>query len=191
MLSKTLYLIFCRKIYVSTQETRPECKVCELRYRPIGTKFFIQECNLFFPIPTKNVIFNIHHLLFQNQWFFSGKLFKFEGYNLNNNCTHRITVEFLCRLITNQLRSCWEAKTWYKFYILGLFDQQEIQVEVHAIKALKYFSLVRNLVCTSILHHSNEVHIQIQWCSLWGWMNRNLWMSTFLDIIIYLTYTNK
>ena len=47
-----------------------------------------------------------------------------------------------------------------------LFDQQEIQVEVHAIKALKYFSLVRNLVCTSILHHSNVVLIQIQWCSL-------------------------
>ena len=49
--------------------------------------------------------------------------------------------------------------------MIGVFDQQEIQVEVHAIKALKYFSLVRNLACTSILHHSNEVHIQIQWCS--------------------------
>ena len=49
---------------------------------------------------------------------------------------------------------------------MGLFDQQEIQVEVHAIKALKYFSLVRNVVFTSILHHSNVIHIQIQWCSL-------------------------
>ena len=52
-----------------TQEIRPECKVCELRYRPIGTMFFIQEYNLLFPIPKKNVIFNIHHLLFQNQYF--------------------------------------------------------------------------------------------------------------------------
>ena len=44
-------------------------------------------------------------------------------------------------------------------------DQQEIQVEVHAIEALKYFSLVRNLVYTSMFHHSNIVHIEIQWCS--------------------------
>ena len=43
--------------------------------------------------------------------------------------------------------------------MIGLFDQQKIQVEVHA---LKNFSLVRILVCTSILHHSNVVHIQIQ-----------------------------
>ena len=54
------------KKYVSTQEIRPECKVCELRYRPIGTMFSIQEYNLLFPIPKKNVSFNIHHL-FQNQ----------------------------------------------------------------------------------------------------------------------------
>ena len=40
---------------------------CELRYRPIGTMFFKQEYNLLFPIPKKNVIFNTHHLLFQNQ----------------------------------------------------------------------------------------------------------------------------
>ena len=59
--------ILQKKIYVSTQEIRPECKVCELCYRPIGTLFFIQEYNLLFPIPKKNVIFNIHHLLFQNQ----------------------------------------------------------------------------------------------------------------------------
>ena len=49
---------------------RPECKVCEIRYRPIGTMFFIQEYDLLFPIPKKNVIFNIHHLLFQIQYFF-------------------------------------------------------------------------------------------------------------------------
>ena len=72
---------FAEKIYVSTQEIRPECKVCELRYRPIGTLFFKQEYNLLFPIPKKNVIFNIHHLLFQNQFFFSGQLFKFDWYN--------------------------------------------------------------------------------------------------------------
>ena len=49
------------------QEMRPECKVCELRYWPIGTIFFIQDYNLLFPIPKKYVIFNIHHLLFKNQ----------------------------------------------------------------------------------------------------------------------------
>ena len=51
------------------------------------TLFFIQECNLLFPIPKKNVIFNIFHLLVQNQYFF---LVNFS--NLNNNCTLRITV---------------------------------------------------------------------------------------------------
>ena len=61
--------MFCRKRYVSTQEIRPECKVCELRYRLFGTMFFIQEYNLLFPILKKNVIFNIHHLLFQNKYF--------------------------------------------------------------------------------------------------------------------------
>ena len=44
---------------------------------------------------------------------------------------------------------------------MGLFDQQEIQVEVHAIKVLRYLSLVRNLLCTNIFRHSNVVHIQI------------------------------
>ena len=62
--------MFCRKIYVSTQEIRPECKVCELRYRPIVTMLFIQEDNLLFQIPKINVIFNSHHLLFQNHYFF-------------------------------------------------------------------------------------------------------------------------
>ena len=56
-----------QKMYVSTQEIRPGCKVCEIRYRPIGTMFFIQEYNLLFPIPKKNVILNIHHLLFHYQ----------------------------------------------------------------------------------------------------------------------------
>ena len=44
------------------------------------TMFFIQEYNLLFPIPKKNVIFNILHLLFQNQYFFLVN-FKFDGYN--------------------------------------------------------------------------------------------------------------
>ena len=51
------------------QEIRPECEVCDLCYRPIAL-FFIQEYNLLFPIPKKNVIFNIFHLLVQNQYFF-------------------------------------------------------------------------------------------------------------------------
>ena len=37
--------ILQKNIYVSTQEIRAECKVCELRYRPIDTTFFIQEYN--------------------------------------------------------------------------------------------------------------------------------------------------
>ena len=53
-------------IYVSVQEIRPECKACELRYRPFGTMFFIQEYNLLL----KNVMFDIHHLLFQTNIFF-------------------------------------------------------------------------------------------------------------------------
>ena len=52
------------------QEIRPECKVCGLSYCPIGTMFFIQEYIVLFQIPKKNVIFNIHHLPFQNQYFF-------------------------------------------------------------------------------------------------------------------------
>ena len=46
------------------------------------------------------------------------------------------------------------------------------QVEVHAIKALKYLSLVRNLVCPSILHHSNVIHIQIQFVVLFVRLNK-------------------
>ena len=34
------------------------------------TMFFKQEYNFLFPIPKKNVIFNILHLLFPNQYFF-------------------------------------------------------------------------------------------------------------------------
>ena len=63
------------------QEIRPERMVCELRYRPIGTMFLIQEYNLLFPIPKKYELFNIHPLLFQNQYFFSDQLLKFDGYN--------------------------------------------------------------------------------------------------------------
>ena len=70
MVSNTLEPDILQEIYVSTQEIRPECKVCELRYRPICTMFFTQEYNLLFPIPKKNVIFETHHLLFQNQYFF-------------------------------------------------------------------------------------------------------------------------
>ena len=57
VLSNTLEPEILQKIYVSTPEIRPECKVCELHYRPIGTMIFIQEYNLLFPIPKKNVIF--------------------------------------------------------------------------------------------------------------------------------------
>ena len=80
------------------------------RFKPVSTvvasMFFIQECNLFFPIPKMNVILNIHHLLFQNQYFFTGQLLKFDGYNKNNNFIHRITVKFHCQFITNLLKLC-------------------------------------------------------------------------------------
>ena len=39
---------FAEKKYVFTQEIRPGCKVCELRYRPIATMFFIQEYLYYF-----------------------------------------------------------------------------------------------------------------------------------------------
>ena len=87
-------MIFCRKIYVSTPEIRPECKVCELRYRPIGTMFVIQEYDLFFPTPKKNVIFNIHHLLFQNQYFF-----------LDNSSNSMYIIKTIIVLIELQLNS--------------------------------------------------------------------------------------
>ena len=44
--------------------------MCELRYRPIGTMFFIEEYNLLFRIPKKNVIFNIHNYCFKTNNFF-------------------------------------------------------------------------------------------------------------------------
>ena len=91
-------------MYVSTQEIRPECKVCELRYRPIVTIFFIQEYNLLFPIPNKNVIFNIHDKLFQNQYFFLVNSSNLMDTIKTKNCTHRITVEFHCQFTTNLLR---------------------------------------------------------------------------------------
>ena len=69
VLSNILEPDILQKMYVSTKEIRPECKVCELRYRPIGTMFFIQKYDLLFPIPKKNIIFNIHHPLFKNQYF--------------------------------------------------------------------------------------------------------------------------
>ena len=74
MLSNTLEPDILQKNICFTQEIRPGCKVCELRYRPIGTMFFIQEYNLLFPIPKKNVNFNIYHLLFQTNIFFCATL---------------------------------------------------------------------------------------------------------------------
>ena len=69
--------------------------------------FFIQDYNLLFPIPKKNALFNIHHLLFQNQYVY---FFLVHSSNLMD------TIKTIIVLI-------------------------EIEVEVHAIKALKYFSL--------------------------------------------------
>ena len=56
--------------------------------------FFIQENNLLYPIPKKNVIFNIHHLLFQNQYFF-----------LVNSSNLLDTIKTIMELIDLQLNS--------------------------------------------------------------------------------------
>ena len=56
--------------------------------------FFIQEYNLLFSIPKKNVIFNIHHLLFQNQYFF-----------LVNSSNLMDTIKTIIVLIELQLNS--------------------------------------------------------------------------------------
>ena len=61
-----LNLKVCKKTYVSTQEIIQEYKLCELRYRPIGTMFFTQEYIYYFQYK-KERIFNIYHLLFPNQ----------------------------------------------------------------------------------------------------------------------------
>ena len=71
MLSKTLEPDILQKIYVSTQEIRPECKVCDLRYRPIAQcSLYKNTIYYFHSLPKKNVIFDIYHLLFQNTHFF-------------------------------------------------------------------------------------------------------------------------
>ena len=44
--------------------------------------------------------------------------------------------------------------------MMSLFDLQEIEKEVQAIKAHNSSSLVRNLVHTSIFYYSNIVHIE-------------------------------
>ena len=87
-------MIFCRKINVSTQEIKPECKVCELSYRPIGTMFFIQEYNLLFPIPKKNVflIFIIY-------------CFKINNSFLVNSSNLMDTIKTIVVLIELQLNS--------------------------------------------------------------------------------------
>ena len=45
------------------------------------TLFFIQEYNLLFPIPKKNVILIYFSSTGSKPIFFSGQLFKFDGYN--------------------------------------------------------------------------------------------------------------
>ena len=81
VLSNTLEPDILQKIFVSTQEIRRECKVCGLRYRPVGTMSFMQEYNLLFPIRKKNVIFLYSSSTVSKPIFFSGQLFKFDGYN--------------------------------------------------------------------------------------------------------------
>ena len=41
--------------------------------------------------------------------------------------------------------------------MVSLIDTQEVKIEICAEEALKYSSLVRNLVCTSLFYHSNVV----------------------------------
>ena len=60
---------------------------------------FIQELNLLFQIPKKNVVFNIQHLLFQNQQFF-----------LVNSSNLMDTIKKLILLIDLQLNSTVNSK---------------------------------------------------------------------------------
>ena len=76
------------------QKIKPECKVCELRYRPIGTMFFKQEYNVTFPIPKKNVflIFIIY-------------CFKTNTFLLVNSSNLMDTIKTIIVLIELQLNS--------------------------------------------------------------------------------------
>ena len=75
MLSSTLEPVILQiKMCAFTQEIRPESKVCELRYRHFGTVFFIQEYNLVFPIPKKNVILIFTIYCFKTNIFFLSTL---------------------------------------------------------------------------------------------------------------------
>ena len=51
------------------QEIRPECKVCELRYQPIGKCPLYMNTIYYFKYQRRMLFFNIHPLLFQNQYF--------------------------------------------------------------------------------------------------------------------------
>ena len=67
---------------------------------------------------------------------------------------------------------------------MGLFDQQEIQVEVHTIKALK-FDVYKYTSSQLRSSHSNSVVLFLR-------LNESNFLDAhFLDNIIYLTYTNK
>ena len=48
------------------KKIRQEHKACELRYRPVGTMFFTQ-LQFIISSTKQECMFNIHHLLFQNQ----------------------------------------------------------------------------------------------------------------------------
>ena len=67
VLSNTLEPDILQKIYVSTQEIRPECKVCELRYRPIGTMIFYTRIQFIISNTKEECNVNTHHLLFENK----------------------------------------------------------------------------------------------------------------------------
>ena len=40
--------------------------------------------------------------------------------------------------------------------------------------------LIRHLVCTTIIYHSNVIHIEFQWCFSRSWKKWNIWLYTFL-----------
>ena len=62
---------------------------------------FIQENDLLIPIPKKNVFFNIHHLLFQNQYFF------WSFFHLMNTIkTIIVLIELQLNPTVNSLQTC-------------------------------------------------------------------------------------
>ena len=70
-----------------------------------------------------------------------------------------------------------------KSYVLSFFDRQETQKEIESYRSSGNSILARNLICASLIYHSNVFHLRIQ--CFWFW----LWACNASKRIIY-TITN-